>query len=299
MTTTPKFGIPLISSQQNQPEVTHNQMVLVLQAIVGGAIAQQNAPPGSPADGDCYVVGAAGTGAWAGHDNAIAIFFGGWIFVPGVDDDGVTIDMGADQLGLVISIVGVPNVWSGTAWAPAGGGSSTPPTYWDIPKSGPGCFMIGPDYLSVAGFQGWSSILGNNFKSAGKLYFEVDLITSSGGSGPLIGVGTAAMNVASYPGNGAGGWGINSNGQVFSGGGGSGTGGSAFSNGDTMGVEIDFTGDAISFFKNGVANGGITGITFAAAVTPAFGVNNTPVSGLLRTQAPFKYTVPSGAAGWD
>lgn len=124
MTTTPKFGIPLISSQQAQPEVTHNQMVLVLQAIVGGAIAKQNAPPGSPADGDCYVVGSAGSGAWSDHDNAVAIFFGGWIFVPGVDDDGVIIDMGADQAGLQISIGGTPSIWTGSVWKSAGGGSA-------------------------------------------------------------------------------------------------------------------------------------------------------------------------------
>lgn len=30
------------------------------------------APPGSPADGDCYIVGASATGAWATHDKAIA-----------------------------------------------------------------------------------------------------------------------------------------------------------------------------------------------------------------------------------
>jgi len=30
------------------------------------------APPGSPTDGDCYIVGASATGAWATHDKAIA-----------------------------------------------------------------------------------------------------------------------------------------------------------------------------------------------------------------------------------
>jgi hypothetical protein len=32
------------------------------------------APPGSPAEGDAYIVGTGGTGAWAGHDGKIAIW---------------------------------------------------------------------------------------------------------------------------------------------------------------------------------------------------------------------------------
>jgi hypothetical protein len=31
-------------------------------------------PPGSPANGDAYIVQATGTGLWTGHDNAIAIW---------------------------------------------------------------------------------------------------------------------------------------------------------------------------------------------------------------------------------
>lgn len=37
------------------------------------------APPGSPANGDCYIVGI-GTGAWAGHDDELAVYRDGWQF---------------------------------------------------------------------------------------------------------------------------------------------------------------------------------------------------------------------------
>lgn len=41
----------------------------------------QSAPPGGPAEGDLYIVKAAGTGAWAGHDHAIALYqAGAWVF---------------------------------------------------------------------------------------------------------------------------------------------------------------------------------------------------------------------------
>ena len=32
------------------------------------------APPGSPADGDCYIPATASTGAWVGHDGKIAMY---------------------------------------------------------------------------------------------------------------------------------------------------------------------------------------------------------------------------------
>lgn len=44
-----------------------------------------NAPPASPIDGQCYVIGTAPTGAWAGHAKAIAGYApGGWRFVAAV-----------------------------------------------------------------------------------------------------------------------------------------------------------------------------------------------------------------------
>jgi hypothetical protein len=39
------------------------------------------APPSSPADGDRYIVGASATGAWAGKDNKIAVWYASaWTF---------------------------------------------------------------------------------------------------------------------------------------------------------------------------------------------------------------------------
>lgn len=41
-----------------------------------------NAPPASPVDGQCFIVGTAPTGVWAGHASAIAGYAaGGWRFV--------------------------------------------------------------------------------------------------------------------------------------------------------------------------------------------------------------------------
>ena len=66
-----------------------------------------NAPPASPVDGQCFVVGSAPTGAWAGHAKAIAGYApGGWRFVDAVA--GMTaLDKASGQTA----------AYDGTAWS--------------------------------------------------------------------------------------------------------------------------------------------------------------------------------------
>lgn len=122
MATTPDLGIPLIATQQQQPNVTHNEALYAFQALQNGVINfSTSAPPGSPTPGDSYVIGPAPTGAWAGRANSIAISTdGGWRFVPGNDDAGTPIVLGARHHGLRIFNRADETlyVWSGTAWVP-------------------------------------------------------------------------------------------------------------------------------------------------------------------------------------
>lgn len=37
-------------------------------------------PPGSPANGDAYIIGVSPTGAWAGHEHERALYSSGWVF---------------------------------------------------------------------------------------------------------------------------------------------------------------------------------------------------------------------------
>lgn len=119
MSTSPDLGLPFVSSQQATPEVTHNEALVMLQAMLMGVITQQNAPPGSPVAGDSYLVGAAPTGLWAGKANKIAIYMtGGWRFVPDKDSNGADIPIGARHIGLKVyrRDVMADYVWVGTAW---------------------------------------------------------------------------------------------------------------------------------------------------------------------------------------
>lgn len=80
--TTPILALDEWEAAQAQPEVTVNEALRWLEAFAPLiVVAQQNAPPGSPADGDRYLVGTAGSGAWSGHNNEVALYLGlAWAF---------------------------------------------------------------------------------------------------------------------------------------------------------------------------------------------------------------------------
>jgi hypothetical protein len=124
MATTPDLGIPYIANQQNQPEVTHNEALNLLQVLANGVASRAvNTPPGGPAQGDAYIIGAAPTGAWAGRSNALAAWFGtAWVFLPGDDSEGTPIAMGARQEGLSVWVrdENIFYTWDGAAWAALG-----------------------------------------------------------------------------------------------------------------------------------------------------------------------------------
>ena len=77
------LGMPYIAASQAQKHVTHNEALRLLDCIVMLSVKDRDlsAPPGSPADGDRYVVAASGSGAWAGKDARIAEYRdGAWVF---------------------------------------------------------------------------------------------------------------------------------------------------------------------------------------------------------------------------
>lgn len=81
---TPRASLPLIDPNQFSADVTHNEALVLLDALIGGAIYVLDdtltTPPGSPANGDAYIVAAGGTGAWASQDFHVAIYNSGWMF---------------------------------------------------------------------------------------------------------------------------------------------------------------------------------------------------------------------------
>jgi hypothetical protein len=114
MDATTNLGLPFIMAAQAQKHVTHNEALRALDAVVQLAVLDKDLdiPPGSPAEGACYIVGAGPGGAWAGQAASIAAYQdAAWAFYPPREGWLAWV---ADEDSLY--------VWNGAAWAPCAGG---------------------------------------------------------------------------------------------------------------------------------------------------------------------------------
>ncbi len=87
MSQTSRLGLAFIDVGQAAKEFTHNEALRLIDIVAAAAVESvgSNAPPASPVDGQCFIVGTAPTGAWAGHAWAIAGYApGGWRFVEAI-----------------------------------------------------------------------------------------------------------------------------------------------------------------------------------------------------------------------
>jgi len=78
-----RLALPYIQPAQAQKHVTHNEAIELLDMIVQLTLqdVDLDTPPGTPAEGETWAVGATPTGAWAGQAGALASFRGGgWLF---------------------------------------------------------------------------------------------------------------------------------------------------------------------------------------------------------------------------
>ena len=77
--------LPYILAAQAQKHVTHNEALRLLDGLVQLSVLDRDltAPPGSPNDGDRYIVASGGTGDWTGWDANVAPFTdGAWLRLP-------------------------------------------------------------------------------------------------------------------------------------------------------------------------------------------------------------------------
>ncbi|KZE36564.1 DUF2793 domain-containing protein [Chelatococcus daeguensis] len=82
---TPHLLLPYILAAQAQKHVTHNETLRLLDGLVQLSVLDRDltAPPGSPADGDRYIVASGATGVWAGWDLNVALWTDGtWLRLP-------------------------------------------------------------------------------------------------------------------------------------------------------------------------------------------------------------------------
>ncbi len=83
MTTTPHMDVTLLEASQSQKEVTVNEALYRLDALLNCGAKDKDlaTPPASPSEGDVYIVAASATDDWAGEDGNIAYFEQIWRFV--------------------------------------------------------------------------------------------------------------------------------------------------------------------------------------------------------------------------
>lgn len=86
--TTERLKLPLLAAAQAQKEMTHNEALALADIAVQPVVVAvaPAAAPASPALGQCWIVGGAPTGQWAGQAGALACWTsGGWRFVAPFD----------------------------------------------------------------------------------------------------------------------------------------------------------------------------------------------------------------------
>jgi hypothetical protein len=84
METTPRLGLPYILQSQSQKEVTHNEALNAIDAMLQPMIeaAALTAPPPDAAEGGLWIVGEGATDEWAGKDGMLAQRLGvTWVFL--------------------------------------------------------------------------------------------------------------------------------------------------------------------------------------------------------------------------
>jgi len=76
-------ALPMIAPAQAQKHVTHNEAVVVLDALIDIAVYARDVadPPADPSEGDRYMIASSASGAWAGQGGKLAHFVdGAWAF---------------------------------------------------------------------------------------------------------------------------------------------------------------------------------------------------------------------------
>ncbi len=122
MSNTPNLQLPEILPSQAQKHITHNEALLILDAVVQLAVKDRDlsVPPVSPAEGDRYIIGSSPTGAWAGEAANIAVWDGStWVILAPAEGWSVWVDDENIQL-----------FWDGASWTtptPSSGVVATSP----------------------------------------------------------------------------------------------------------------------------------------------------------------------------
>ena len=112
MSNTSNFNLPLLAQNQAQKEVTINESLYLIDALINNTIIdyQLNVAPASANNGDTYLIApnqVSNNNAWHGHNNKVAVYLNGkWRFIPPNTNMVFFLKNSASQLR-----------WNGTSWS--------------------------------------------------------------------------------------------------------------------------------------------------------------------------------------
>lgn len=136
VTTGPNLGKIINAATGDSFDAYFRALLRAIDVLLQGAVISRTltAPPGSPTNGDRYIVGASPTGAWAGNANNIAV----WTTDNPSTPSGLW-EFYTPKTGWIVYSVAdtAYYFWNGTAWTNAGGGTPTLAGDSDVSISGP------------------------------------------------------------------------------------------------------------------------------------------------------------------
>lgn len=117
MTTTPITGATEVPVGSRAKEQTINAGFRLLEGLAAKTVKDKDltAPPGSPADGDLYIVATSPTGAWSGKAGQIALYAAGWVFLAP-----------AEGWAVYVQDEDTTYTYSGSVWQSADANAATP-----------------------------------------------------------------------------------------------------------------------------------------------------------------------------
>lgn len=130
--TTPKLGLPELVANQSQPHLTVNSALRRAEGSIQLSVLDRalNTPPGSPAEGDAYIVGAAPTGLWSAYSEGDVAFYSGGAWLRLVPLPGWLAFVQDEELFYYVSPAVSPPAWTiletGGSSSPAPGGGLEP-----------------------------------------------------------------------------------------------------------------------------------------------------------------------------
>lgn len=82
MPTSARYALNQLVDGQATAATTANEYLAALELVANGKLTSTlSTPPGSPVNGDLYIVGAGPTGAWTGKAGYLAYYLNGWKFI--------------------------------------------------------------------------------------------------------------------------------------------------------------------------------------------------------------------------